>query len=377
MRKAYIVSSTLYGVDRFLLYSLDALSESFDITIVCNCDQKLLVLPSGRSVRILFIAIQRNVNLLIDFSCLLRLTLLFLLNKPDLVISVTPKGGLLTSFASFLAFIPCRYHIFTGQVWCTKLGFSKIFLKYIDKLIARLAVFVAVDSISQLNFLLENRVVSPSKAHVIHNGSLGGVNILDFTQLTSSGLVSTSASHSSRPFTILFMARITKDKGALVAARSYALYRSIGGTGRLLFVGPDEENLITSIYHELGICRDMFTYFSYTDSPAKFFFGSDVFFMPSLREGFGSVYLLAAAAQIPSVGSRIYGTTDAIIDGFTGLLCDAGDVKQFAQALLFLEKNPVACQDYGLRGRERAIEHFNHLDYAKSFADFFTDQVEF
>ena len=47
---------------------------------------------------------------------------------------------------------------------------------------------------------------------------------------------------------------------------------------------------------------------------------ADVFCLPSYREGFGTVIIEAAACGTPSIGSNIYGISDAILDKETGLL---------------------------------------------------------
>ena len=49
---------------------------------------------------------------------------------------------------------------------------------------------------------------------------------------------------------------------------------------------------------------------------------SDVFLFPSLYEGLAMVALEASATNIPIVGSRIPGLTEAVRDGETALLYD-------------------------------------------------------
>lgn len=54
---------------------------------------------------------------------------------------------------------------------------------------------------------------------------------------------------------------------------------------------------------------------------------------PDKVEGFGLVYLEAAASGVPSVASRIGGVPEAVLDGTTGILVEPGDVDAIAEAM--------------------------------------------
>lgn len=72
---------------------------------------------------------------------------------------------------------------------------------------------------------------------------------------------------------------------------------------------------------------------------------ADLFCMPNRTmpdgdtEGFGLVFLEAAAAGTPSVGGRAGGAIDAIIDQKTGLQVNGEDIDEIAAALIELLKN--------------------------------------
>jgi len=69
---------------------------------------------------------------------------------------------------------------------------------------------------------------------------------------------------------------------------------------------------------------------------------ADIFTMPNRTlpdgdtEGFGLVFLEAAAMGTPSVGGRAGGAVDAIIDGKTGILVDGNDENEISSALIRL-----------------------------------------
>ncbi len=87
-----------------------------------------------------------------------------------------------------------------------------------------------------------------------------------------------------------------------------------------------------------------------------------VFAMPSRLspegggEGFGIVYMEAAAHGLPAVAGNVGGATDAIVDGRTGVLVDPSNPAAVAAALADLLEDPERVRAMGAAGRERAAE---------------------
>ena len=69
------------------------------------------------------------------------------------------------------------------------------------------------------------------------------------------------------------------------------------------------------------------------------------------QEGFGIVFLEAAAAGVPQVAGDSGGASEAVLDGETGLVVtDPGDPGAVAEALRSLLADPSAASPYG-KGR--------------------------
>ena len=89
---------------------------------------------------------------------------------------------------------------------------------------------------------------------------------------------------------------------------------------------------------------------------------SSVFVMPSRvpagggGEGFGIVYLEAAAAGLPVVAANEGGATSAVIDDITGLLCDPRDHVAVADRIVRLLADPELARRLGEAGRARQRE---------------------
>ena len=81
--------------------------------------------------------------------------------------------------------------------------------------------------------------------------------------------------------------------------------------------------------------------------------------LPSKDEPFGIVLVEAMAAGKPVVATRTGGPLDIVEEGVTGLLVEAGDDKQLADAILELLGDPERAAAMGQAGRKRAEEHFD------------------
>ena len=61
--------------------------------------------------------------------------------------------------AGFVCRVKFRLHYFTGQVWVTRKGFQRIFLRNIDRLMGFLATHLLTDSNSQKKFLEDEKII--------------------------------------------------------------------------------------------------------------------------------------------------------------------------------------------------------------------------
>ncbi len=90
------------------------------------------------------------------------------------------------------------------------------------------------------------------------------------------------------------------------------------------------------------------------------------------QEGFGIVFLEAAAAGVPQVAGASGGSADAVVDGVTGLvLKDAKDPGELADALDSLLREPERATQMGRAGRQRAEGSFAYGVLARSLAEAF------
>ena len=355
-----IVAAAPLTLKAFMLGHLEALARIAEVTVVADFTAEDASFRWPQGVTPVAIAIARPIAPWPDLMALLALVRLFRLQHFDLVHSITPKAGLLAMLAGWLAGVPLRLHSYTGQVWVTRAGPMRALLKSADRLIARLATQVLAYSASQRDFLIAEGIVTAPKSAVLARGSICGVDTARFRpDAAARERVRHSLGIPPGAVVFLYLGRINRDKGVLDLAQAYAEAGTLHPNAHLLLVGPDEGNLRAALAGAAAACAPRLHSVGLTDRPQEYFAAADVFCLPSYREGFGTTIIEAAAAGVPAIGSRIYGITDAIVEGETGLLFGAGDVQQLAQSMRTLAGDEGLRRRMGEKARERAVRDFS------------------
>jgi N-acetyl-alpha-D-glucosaminyl L-malate synthase BshA len=96
---------------------------------------------------------------------------------------------------------------------------------------------------------------------------------------------------------------------------------------KLLLVGDGpERSIIESMCRECGDCDDI-RFLGKLEAVEEVLSVADLFLLPSEKESFGLAALEAMACEVPVVSSNAGGIPELNIDGFSGYLCNIGDVE--------------------------------------------------
>jgi len=362
--KIAIVVSTPMVARVFLAHQINSLVELYDVTIITNLNGNHFMLDNISSkVNVINLPIERNISLFADLKALFLLVSMFYKNRFSLVHSVSPKAGLLCAIAAWIARVPSRLHTFTGQVWMTKKGVRRWFLKLLDKTIVALNSNILVDSFSQQDFLIKEGVLANDTSIVLGSGSISGVDIKRFQPSQKyRNLVRSQLNISNSCLVFLFVGRLKKEKGVFELVEAFKNISINYNNVVLLVIGPDEEGLRQELIDNLGVKKKFVRFIDFTKTPEQYMAASDIFVLPSYREGFGSVVIEAASCGLPSIGSNIYGLSDAIKVEETGLLVPVRSSKLLESAMLRLINNNEFRNKMGLNARKRIIQHFSQDD---------------
>ncbi len=355
--------------DAFLAPHAARLSADYAVAVVANGRPRAA--DSG-SASFYSVPLARNISPLRDLAALRQLVRLFRAERFDAVHSFTPKAGLIAMLAARRAGVGVRVHTFTGQVWATKQGLARWFLQQLDRVMVRRATHLLADSPSQADFLVAAGIVPRARIAVIGDGSICGVNLDRFKpDATARREVRAELGVPAEARLLLFLGRLKRDKGVGELAEAFRGLAATRAPVHLALVGPDEENLQAGLKTTLAMCADRVRFVGATAQPERYLAAADALCLPSHREGFGNVIIEAAACGCPAVASRIYGVTDAVEEGKTGLLHPPGDVEALRRCLERIANEPETLAQLGLNARARVLRLFNERRITDGLAEFY------
>lgn len=165
---------------------------------------------------------------------------------------------------------------------------------------------------------------------------------------------------------ILSVGRLSRRKGFDMIVRTLPLLRAQGLNVRYALIGIGEDHdYLRSLAQELGVSdRVLLLGHVEPDDLPRWYNVCDVFAMPNREingdnEGFGMVFIEAAACGKPAVAGLAGGTASAVVDGETGLRVDGTRIEMIADALARLLGDPELAQLLGQQGYERAHRDFS------------------
>jgi glycosyltransferase involved in cell wall biosynthesis len=335
-----------------------------EVVLISSAGEEADWLKTIPGIRFHAIDIPRRITPWRDFVAMWRLAVFFRRERFDIVHSTTPKAGMLCALAGFAARVPVRLHTFTGQVWVEMRGMMRAVAKAGDWLTAHLNTKCYADSVSQRDFIITEGVCDEMALGVLGAGSLSGVDLVRFDPARWSDSREVTRRELGIPAgykVIAFIGRLTRDKGLAELKAAFHEVRQSEPDCILLLVGPGEaeDGELTNLVDAGNESHVRFT--GYTPQPERYLAVTDLFCLPSYREGFGNVVIEAAAMGVPAIGTDIVGLRDAIVGGETGLLVPPRDSRALAKAIMTLLGNRALRIEMGEKARRRAVAQFDSI----------------
>jgi glycosyltransferase involved in cell wall biosynthesis len=337
-KKLFKIAAIPDSLTTLLNGQLRFLNNSFDVYGVASKGEQHNVLYDREGVKSFEVRIERRISLLNDISSLFSLVVLFSREKPEIIHSITPKAGLLSMLAGFIARVPVRIHTFTGLVFPTKKGFMYFLLKNMDRLTCMFATNVIPEGNGVKEDLINHRVTRKPLA-VIANGNVNGIDTsfysVDRVKESTKDSLCKDLGISETDCVFCFVGRIVRDKGINELITAFEKLSAKYLNCKLILVGNYEAKLDPLSNKTLKIIQSHKSIFEigWQDDVRPYLAISDVLAFPSYREGFPNVVMQAGAMELPSIVSNINGCNEIIEDGVNGLIITSKDIDALYYAM--------------------------------------------
>lgn len=209
--------------------------------------------------------------------------------------------------------------------------------------------------------ILADLGVEPSRVVVVHPG----VDTVRFHPDVDGAPVRRALGLDGK-FVLLTVSRIERRKGHDLVLRALAALRPKIPNLHYVIAGDGSDRpRLDALVSELGIgdavtCAGMIR----DEDLPRYYAACDVFVHPnrvegSDLEGFGLVFLEAAAAGRPVIGGNSGGVPEAVVDGETGVLVGGEDVAELAGAIQRFVTDSEWTAACGAAARERVLRDFS------------------
>lgn len=192
-----------------------------------------------------------------------------------------------------------------------------------------------------------------------------------FVDMAEAGAKDGCSAHPSN--VILTVARLSaseRQKGIDTVIRALPRVIETIPNVRYLIVGDgDDVDRLQSLAQRVGVADHvLFVGPKIGDELAAEYQGSDVFVMPSRKEGFGLVFLEAMAFGKPVIGGHHGGTPEVVRDGVTGFLVEYGDVSVLTDRIVSLLSDQDLRHRMGQAGRRMVEDNYTFEHFRERLA---------
>jgi glycosyltransferase involved in cell wall biosynthesis len=351
------------------------LKGDFDILVVYGVKGKdeiepfflLEKYPGIRLKRISFL--RRSLNPVIDLLALLRLIIITLSFKPDIVHTHGAKPGVVGRLAASLCRVPAIVHTFHGHFFHSYFSKTTSFLiGWIERLLARRTTAVIALSEAQKRDLVE--VYKITAAHKVHIVPLGVDEIANNEAGISRKLFREKWSVPDDVVAIGIVGRIVpvKNHYFFLEIVERVLFENTDTKVAFFIIGDGalrpslekflkQKNIHSSSDKYSETSKIVFT--SWIADTAQIMSGLDILTLTSLNEGTPLTLIEAQYFKRPVVATNVGGVKDTIEDGKTGFLVEPEDIDAFAEKLQLLINDASLRETMGKAGRRLVAEKFS------------------
>ena len=270
-------------------------------------------------------------SLLKDLSSLIKMIKLIRRYKPNIIHSASPKANIYAGILAILFKSTSLVMSFSGLGYLYTEKNNNFFFIIKKKLFEKLLSFIflkknkkiIVQNNDDYSFLKKKFNIIKNDIVKIKGGS--GIDIEKYSKIKR-----------KKTKNIVMISRVLKNKGALEFFKAAELLKLKYPQWKFIIVGSLDYNSPDKIDYDLinYYKRNKIIRFEgYKKNVSNILAKTEIFCLPSYREGMPKATLEALAAGIPVVTSNTIGCKESIIPNKNGLLCKKKDYKSLANEI--------------------------------------------
>lgn len=361
--KLICTSTVPISLETLLKGQLAFLHQHFEVIAVSGPGKPLTKVAVREGVATQPVRMHRSINPVGDLISLWRLYHLFRRERPAIVHSITPKAGLLSMVAAYLARVPVRLHTFTGLVFPSKTGLFQKILILMDRVLCVCATRVYPEGEGVKCDLIRYKITN-KPLQVIGNGNVNGIDSTYFSKafLQEDQLNKLKKKKKLQPddFVFVFVGRLVTDKGINELVKAFERVNQQYPNTKLLLVGHPEPKLdpLLPETDEALNNHPSIVLAGYQTDVRPWFAVSQALVFPSYREGFPNVVMQAGAMGLPAIVTDINGCNEIIKNGHNGLIIPPKNQLAIEQAMIRLLEDQPLRQKLVTNARESIVSRF-------------------
>ena len=323
MKKILILTTVPMSLSTLLKGQAKYLSEFYEVKLVTSNSDMNYKIAEFEGVKVEGIDMSRKINPLKDLWSLYKLYKFISNENPDIVYTFTPKAGLLGMIASFLSRVPIRIHNVVGLPLMEANGKKLVLLKFIERSTYFFSTNIFCNSFLLKDYINNNLTSLPIS--VIGHGSINGVDTEYFKNKYNKAdelKIRYEYSIKKDDFVVTYIGRIVKDKGIDELIEAFINLLKKYPNLKLLLVGDYEDDLNPINKKSKNLINEFDSIISvgYKKDIRRFLGITNLFTLPSYREGVPNSLIEAGSFGIPLLATDINGCNEIIKNNETGLL---------------------------------------------------------
>ncbi len=311
------------------------------------------------------VPISRSYNVFSHFASLKALRRLMLKEQFEVVHTHTPIASLIGRFAAKLSRVPLVLYTAHGFYFHDRMAPSaRRFFVGLEKAGGMFTDYIFTVSGEDCASAVSLNIIDEDK--VEHTGI--GVDLDRFDPKRFAGMRDGIRGRlgiaPDRPV-VCIVGRLVREKGYIELVQAVEKIARVIRNVLVLVVGgaldSDYDDASAEIMQAVAEkdLDNQFMFLSFRSDVEELLYASDVFTLPSYREGLPVSVMEAMAMELPVVATNIRGSRETVRDGVSGFLVEVGDIDALADALISLLADEDKRREMGMRGREIVSERFD------------------